>query len=234
MVEGAAGTRRVPADGPVTVRQVLTHTSGLTLRPQGQRRGGGSQQAPRPRTLVDAITRAADLPLNFHPGERWQYGSSTDFVALLVEKMSGESLDVYLKERIFRPLGMRDTHYHVPESKVPRVAAVYSPTGPGDTIELSRPPAYREPTSMFRGVAGLNSTAAAADHLSPGSFTWGGAWGTISWVDPVEDLVGVFMTQITSYRHLTVRQRFSSLMTQAIIDSHRDKPPKVLGYNVGG
>ena len=102
----------------------------------------------------------APLPLAFHPGDRWRYGSSTDYVALLVERVSGQRLDQFLQQRIFGPLGMVDTFYNVPVSKVNRVSAVYSPSGPGNTIKLRVAPEIRSPTSYFGGVAGLSSTAA--------------------------------------------------------------------------
>jgi CubicO group peptidase (beta-lactamase class C family) len=276
-----------PAARPVTVRHVLSHQSGLSIRPPA---GRGGQRSERPTTLSEAVDAAADVPLAFHPGDEWQYGASTDYVAILVEKISGMSLDDYLRERIFEPLGMLDTHYNIPESKVDRVAAVYRPTGPANTIELFRAPAFREPTRYFSGQAGLSSTAAdyfrfhqmmlnggeldgvrllsprtvnlmisnhagdnlvyvrgpgygfglgygivmdpgrATDHLSPGSFLWGGAWGTVAWVDPAEDMLGILMMQITSYGHLSIRQDFSTVASQAIIETNRDNAPTVMGY----
>ena len=292
-VRRAGGARTVSetAARPITVRHVLSHTSGLSIRPPTPPRGG--QAPPRPATLAEAVDRAADVPLAFHPGDEWQYGASTDYVAILVEKISGMSLDDFLRERIFEPLGMQDTYYNIPESKIDQVAAVYRPSGPGNTVELFRAPSYREPTRYFGGQAGLSSTAPdyfrfhqmmlnggeldgarilsprtinlmvsnhigdklvyirgpgygfglgygivmdagqATDHLSPGSFLWGGAWGTIAWVDPVEDILGVLMTQIidgSSYRHLTVRQDFSTVTSQAIIETNRHNPPTVMGY----
>src|SRR5439155_18900626 len=96
--------RRTPAR-PVTVRHILSHTSGLSLSPsagpppltdtaadQLAAEAEPLEQAAapaRPKTLLEAVERAAGSPLAFQPGERWQYGSSTDFVAILVEKMSG-------------------------------------------------------------------------------------------------------------------------------------------------
>ena len=280
--------RREPAARPVTVRHVLTHTSGLSLTRPVRR---GESQPTRPATLGERIDDAADIPLNFHPGDEWQYGASTDYVAILVEKISGQNIDDFLRERIFVPLGMPDTQYNIPRSKVDRVAGAYSPSGPNHTIELFRAPEFREPTRYFSGVAGLSSTAAdyfrfhqmmlnggelddvrllsprtinlmisnhigydkpvyvrgpgygfglgygvlmdagrARDQMSPGSFTWGGAWGTLAWVDPVEDMQGVFMTQITSYRHINVRNDVTTVAAQAIVETNRHNPPTVMGY----
>lgn len=287
-VRRTVGGREVtePAARPVTVRHVLSHTSGLSTRPQAR----SGQTPTRAATLSESIDQAADIPLAFHPGDEWQYGASTDYVAILVEKISGQNLDDFLRERIFEPLGMTDTHYNVPDSKIDRIAAVYRPSGPDNTIELFRAPAADEPTRFYGGQAGLHSTAAdyfrfhqmilnggeldgvrllgprtvslmasnhvgdklvyvrgagygfglgygivmdpgqATDHLSPGSFLWGGAWGTVAWIDPVEDMLGILMMQITSYNHLSVRQDFSTVASQAIIETNRHNPPTVLGY----
>ena len=243
----------------------------------------------REATLEETIVKRASLPLNFQPGDTWQYGSSTDYVALLVERISGEPLVDYLQEKIFDPLQMGDTFYNVPRDKIDRVAAVYSPSGANQTIELSRAPEYRE-TTYFGGVAGLSSTISdywrfsqmilnggeldgvrllspktvnlmisnhsgdaevyvrgpgygfglgfgvlnnagtSRDPLTPGSFTWGGAWGTVFWIDPVEEMIGIMMTQITSYSHLNVRQELGVTAMQAIIDSNSNKPFSVMGY----
>src|SRR5262249_14033107 len=153
-----------------TVRHILTHTSGLSLTPTAAPNpltdtpGDLEVEQPpatreRPRTVAEAIERAAGSPLAFQPGDRWQYGSSTDFVAVLVESMSGVTIDEFVRTKIFEPLGMRDTHYNIPREKMSRVAAVYRPDKDGH-ITLLRKPEFREPTTYFPGVAGLNGTAA--------------------------------------------------------------------------
>jgi CubicO group peptidase (beta-lactamase class C family) len=295
LVEG----RFVKPARPVTVRHVLTHTSGLSLTPNdaitreslfasleeraaaaaaAQKRVASTPAQPRPATLSEAIDRAAALPLAFHPGDRWQYGASTDFVGILVEKISGMSLDEFLRQQIFEPLGMRDTYYNVPREKVNQVTAVYSPDRQG-AITLFRKPEFREPTKYFPGVAGLNGTAGdyfkfaqmllnggelngkrllgrmtvdamfhnqigtdkpvyvrgdgygfglggavlmdrakAADALSTGTWSWGGAWGTIFWIDPVEELIPIMLIQVTSYSHLNIRPLFSVVASQAVLD----------------
>ena len=279
---------RMTAKRPITFRHVLSHTSGLDPS-----RDALSEEElallPRTATLEATLLKRAPLPLNFHPGDDWQYGSSTDYVALLVERISGEPLVDFLQERILDPLQMHDTFYIVPRDKVHRVASVYKPTGEDQTIELARAPEYRE-TTYFGGVAGLSSTAAdywrfsqmllnggvldgvrllspktinlmisnhigdndvyirgpgytfglgfgilndagkARDPLTPGTFTWGGAWGTIFWIDPVENMIGIMMTQITSYSHLSVRQELGVTAMQAIIDSYSNKPYAVAPY----
>ena len=292
-IEGGR-SRVVPAARPITIRHVLAHTSGLTLNPRGRGLSAaqiadvtnGGQGWP---TLQEQVAKAAVIPGAFHPGDQWQYGDSTDFVAALVEKISGESLDDFLRVRIFEPLGMDDTHYHVPADKTARVAAVYQPTADGHITPMTAP-VYRLPPTVFRGVAGLQSTATdyyrfaqmianggeldgerilgrmtvnamisnhigskpvyirgegygfglgfgvltnpaeAQDALSIGSYGWGGAYGTLYWSDPVEDLIGLLLIQIRPYNHLGIRPRFSNVVTQAIVDSLSDQAPKIMGY----
>ena len=291
IVENEFGTYRVPAHRPVDFRHVLSHTAGLDPSRDALNADELAMLGRRD-NLEDTIIRRGPLPLAFHPGDEWQYGSSTDYVALLVERISGETLKEYLQKNIFDPLGMEDTFYVVPEEKRDRVASVYSPTGPGQTIELSRTKEYSNTPffgeNYYGGVAGLFSTASdywrfsqmllnggeldgirllspktvslmisnhsgdgdvyvrgpgynfglgfgilsdagkARDPLTPGSYTWGGAWGTIFWTDPVEEMTGIMMTQITSYSHLTVRQDFGVTAMQSIIDANTP----ILGYPV--
>jgi CubicO group peptidase (beta-lactamase class C family) len=308
--------QRVPAVRPVTIRHVLTHTSGLSLTPLTgsgpQADGDGaaiegaalaaaqlarqSAQAAtpagreRPKTVAEAIERAANYPLAFQPGERWQYGSSTDFVAVLVEKMSGMTIDQFVRDRIFKPLGMTDTYYNIPREKVDRVAAVYRPDRDGH-ITLLRKPEFHEPTTYFPGVAGLNGTAAdyfrfaqmllnggeyngqrllgrmtvnlmfsnhigsgkpvyirgdgygfglgagvltdpgkSPDALSVGTWSWGGADGTLFYIDPQEDIVALLMVQLNPYARSEIRPKFSNVVSQAIVDSLADQKPRVMGY----
>ena len=293
IVKDEYGTHRVPPARPVTFRHVLSHTAGLDpaaeLLSEDER-----ALLPRLDSLEETIQRKASLPLAFHPGDAWQYGSSTDYVALLVERISGEPLRDYLQRKIFDPLQMLDTFYVVPPEKRNRVASVYSPTGPNQTIEFSRGPEYSDKpffgAEYYGGTAGLFSTISdywrfsqmllnggelngerllspktinlmisnhsgdgdiyvrgpgynfglgfgilsdagtARDPLTPGTFTWGGAWGTIFWVDPVENMIGIMMTQITSYRHLNARQDTGVTAMQAIVESYSNKPYSVRGY----
>ena len=107
---GYLGAQPVAAARPVTVRHVLTHTSGLTMRPdnrgltpaQRDKVTNGGKGHP---TLREHVRAAAVIPGYFHPGDRWLYGDSTNYVGALVEEISGQSLDAFLRERIFEPLG---------------------------------------------------------------------------------------------------------------------------------
>lgn len=295
LIEDDAGIHRMTPRQPITVRDVLAHTTGLD--PSRDLLTEDEQTLlQRESSLEATLIKRAPLPLAFHPSEDWQYGSSTDYVALLVERIAGEPLKDFLQKRILDPLEMSDTSYVVPDEKRARVATVYSPTGPGQTIEVYRTPEYSAVpffgSDYYGGVAGLFSTAAdywrfsqmllnggeldgvrllspktvnlmisnhsgdhdiyirgpgynfglgfgilndpgtARDPITPGSFTWGGAWGTIFWVDPVENMVGIMMTQISSYSHLNVRQDVGVTAVQAIVDSYSNKPQSVRGYSV--
>ncbi len=96
----------------------------------------------------------------------------------------------------------------------------------GDSNIYVRGPGY----GFGLGFGILNEPGKARDPLTPGTFTWGGAWGTVFWIDPVEEMIGIMMTQITSYGHLTVRQELGVTAMQAIIDSNSNKPYSVMGY----
>ena len=162
IIENEFGLSRVPARRPINFRHVLSHTAGLDPS-RDYLNDDEIALLSRTSNLEDTIIKRASLPLAFHPGDEWQYGSSTDYVALLVERVSGEPLKDYLQENIFDPLGMEDTFYVVPHEKRDRVASVYSPTGPGQTIELSRSKEYSERPffgeNYYGGTAGLFSTA---------------------------------------------------------------------------
>ncbi|MDP1629819.1 MAG: serine hydrolase domain-containing protein [Caulobacter sp.] len=135
--EGAAMVTEAPKR-PVSFRDVLSHTSGLTYGSLlasltglpiehpvdkaydaiGVRRGDGE-------TLDQFLGKLGEVPLRYHPGEQWMYSLATDVCGALVERISGMPFETYLKKTIFDPLGMTDTAFHVPTSKIPRFAANY-------------------------------------------------------------------------------------------------------------
>ena len=112
--------------------------------------------------MIDGL---AQLPLEFSPGEAWNYSVSTDVLGYLVGKISGKPFEQFLKERIFDPLGMVDTGFHVPADKAHRFAACYSADGKGGKV-LQDDPAkspYLKPPAFVSGGGGLVSTT--ADYL---------------------------------------------------------------------
>ncbi len=107
----------VPAKNPITFKHVLTHTAGFPNTYRGLTREEFGKTYPRKNpseTIADVVKRLATMPLNFNPGEAWEYGPATDVVGRLVEVISGMTLDEYLRKRIFEPLKMNDTHFYVP------------------------------------------------------------------------------------------------------------------------
>ncbi|MEV6417172.1 serine hydrolase domain-containing protein [Kribbella sp. NPDC051718] len=135
---------------PMTVRDLLMHTSGL----------GSSYPSPPAGTLAELPRLLAGLPLEADPGARWIYGISTDLVGLLCEVFSGLPLDQYLRERIFEPLGMVDTGFSVPAGSVDRFAAGYTRADGGYLLaDDPLTSGYTRQPSFLSGIAGLVSTA---------------------------------------------------------------------------
>jgi CubicO group peptidase (beta-lactamase class C family) len=137
-----------PAAGPITIRHLLTHTSGLGY--------AFSNHTLAALASPDPGRSVTSLPLLHDPGTRWTYGESTRVLGSLVEEVSGQPLDEFLSERIFVPLGMSDTFYTVPAAKTARVTTVHRMT-PEGLVETPNTP---EITSPAFGDGGLSSTAA--------------------------------------------------------------------------
>lgn len=169
--DGGTGYDVVKARRPITVRDLLTHTSGY-----GYGTGVGADLwekagqtgyyfANRDETIRESVRRIASLPAPAQPGTRWVYGYSTDILGALVEVVAGQPLDRVLRERILEPLGMRDTEFYLTPGKENRLTAVYSmnqgrleraPT-PGEAVGQGH---YVDgPRKSFSGGAGLLSTA---------------------------------------------------------------------------
>ena len=136
-----------PAKRPITIRHLLTHTSGIGY-------GFASQTV----TALSQKTKMTelDLPLLFDPGEGWAYGASTRVLGHVVEAISGQKIDAFLDSRILKPLGMHDTSYAVPQSKNPRVVAVSARGNDGKFVERPMPATIASPV---QGDGGLYSTA---------------------------------------------------------------------------
>lgn len=122
----------VPAERPMTIRDLFMHTSGLTydfMRASNLDYAYRKLQVGNPKpgyTLQHMIDELSQLPLLFSPGERWNYSLSTDVLGYLVEVLSGQSLPDYLRATLFEPLGMNDTHFEIPADKVERFASCYT------------------------------------------------------------------------------------------------------------
>jgi len=157
-----------PAIEPVRVWHLLTHTSGLTYGfhyadpvDAMYRHAGFEWGSPREADLAAVCDTYASFPLLFEPGTEWNYSVATDVVGRLVEVVSGQSLDEFLAERVFGPLGMTDTGFYAPEADHDRLAALYVP-GAGQQatrMDAMGNAAKRKPV-MLSGGGGLVSTAA--------------------------------------------------------------------------
>ena len=150
---------------PVTVRDLLRHTSGLTYGFFGNTT---VDKMYREKTifdwqssLEDMVDKLGEIPLLYQPGTKWHYSVSTDMLGRLVEIVSGQPLDKFFRKRIFKPLGMKDTAFHVPAKKVDRFAVCYGPKLTGG-LNVTDDPAksrYLKKPVMLSGGGGLVSTA---------------------------------------------------------------------------
>lgn len=280
----------VPAKRAVTLRDLLTHTSGVSygngpaadLWAQAEIQGW--YFAHRDEPIQDTVNRMASLPFDAHPGERYIYGYNTDILGAVVEVASGQPLDAFLEERIFRPLGMKDTHFYLPQSKASRLVTVYAASPDGlvrapETSTMIGQGAYVDgPRKSFSGGAGLVSTAhdyarfllamgnggeldgerilspktvqlMTSNHVgelfrwtqgsgfglgfsvaldlgargvpgTEGEFAWGGAYHTTYWVDPAEELVVVYMTQVIPAGDVDDHAMVRNLVYSAVVESN--------------
>ena len=277
----------VKAKRAITIRDLLTHTAGISYgegvaRDRWEAAGiTGWYFADRDEPISATVSRMAALPFDAQPGERWIYGYSTDILGALIERVSGQTLDEFLRLRILEPLGMKDTHFYLPESKADRLAVVYSARASGGLERAPDPGgmvgqgAYMKgPRKSYSGGAGLLSTAndyarflqmlldggdingrrilsrksvelMTVDHLgdktfqpgqgfglgfsvvkdlgargmpgSVGEFGWGGAYHSTYWVDPKEQLVVVYFTQVIPAEDLDDQGKLRALVYQAIV-----------------
>jgi CubicO group peptidase (beta-lactamase class C family) len=284
-----AGYDVVKAKRQITIRDLLTHTSGFgygtgLAKDKWEAAGiTGWYFADRDEPVAATVARMAALPADAHPGEKYVYGYSTDILGAIVEKASGQTLEAFLQDRILGPLNMPDTHFYLPESKVDRLATVYSakPNLQGiertpDTGTMVSQGAYvKGPRKSFSGGAGLLSTARdyvrfllmlqnggqldgkrilsrksvelmTVDHLgsipfrsgagfglgfsitkdvglkgelgSVGEYGWGGAYHSTYWVDPKEQLVVVYFTQLIPAGSIDDQAKIRALIYQSLVD----------------
>ena len=163
----------VPAKRPVTIRDLLTHTSGIgypaigtaeenAIYAKNQVTGG---VGVKDQTLSDAMTRLGSLPLFFQPGEKWMYGLNMDVLGYLVEKWSGMTLEDFFTRKIFKPLGMKDTYFNLPKEKGSRLVNFFDQDSTGvikkqdktfsGLLDMNFP---LQKTGYFSGGGGLCST----------------------------------------------------------------------------
>ena len=287
-----------PPSRPMLIVDLLRHTSGLTYGFQ-QRSNvdaayrelkiGEVEKAGTLQSMIDGLTK---IPLEFSPGEAWNYSVATDVLGYLIGQISGVPFEQFLKERILNPLGMNDTDFFVPADKAHRFAACYSADGKGGMTLQDDPTtsSFLSPPSLISGGGGLCSTAAdyltfcrallnggelggvrllgpktlklmTSNHLpggldlpgmsrslfseatyngigfglgfavtmdpaqtliagSPGEYNWGGAATTSFFIDPAEELITIFMTQVLPSSAYPLRRELRTMVYAAITDSN--------------
>ncbi len=277
----------VPARRPITLRHLLTHSAGIGY---GSGPGGDRWEAAgitgwyfghRREPVRATVDRMASLPMQAHPGEAYVYGYNTDILGAVVEAVSGQTLEAFVRERILEPLEMRDTHFYLPPQKRNRLATVYGLRGsltraPDGTGMEAQGEYVDGPRASFSGGAGLLSTTrdyarflqmllnggelngvrllspttvdlmtqnhiphlergpgtgfglgfqirldvgAAGEPGSSGEYSWGGAYHSRYWVDPVENLVVVYLTQLIPAGGLDDQAKLRALVYAAIMES---------------
>ena len=163
----------VPAKRNITFRDLLTHSSGLDYADIGTPTGNAIYaKAKIPSglgyfdvSLLDRMKALGKLPLMFQPGEKWQYSLGSDLLGCLIEVISKQSLEEFLTRNIFRPLGMNDTYFNLPQSKASRLTTVYTEDSLHNVIKWSHTFRHIDPDyplmkkGYFAGGAGLSSTA---------------------------------------------------------------------------
>jgi CubicO group peptidase (beta-lactamase class C family) len=175
-VRNAGTVDIVPAKRAITIRDLLTHTAGISYgtdasvsaeyqaKGLGPAAGYGWFTADKDEPICVTMERLGTLPFVAQPGEAWVYGYNTDILGCVVEKASGTPLDEFIRSRITGPLGMKDTQFFLPLAQRARLAAVYTGAGDGTVKRAPDGPrgqgAYVDgPRKSFAGGAGLLSTA---------------------------------------------------------------------------
>ena len=164
----------VPATREVTIKDLLTHTSGIGYAMIGSRESnaiyaknkltagiGGTNES-----LLEAMTRLGTLPLMHQPGQKWTYGLNSDLLGCLVEVISGMPLNDFFRTNIFEPLGMKDTYFTIPKEKASRLVIMYTEDSTGHLVKskgglLNGPVGPEYPLlekTFYSGGAGLSST----------------------------------------------------------------------------
>jgi CubicO group peptidase (beta-lactamase class C family) len=149
----------VPAERSITIHDLLIHRSGVASAggPAGAVLRAAMGALPEDAVLGEQVKALATVPLNFQPGAKWEYGASTNVLGRIIEVISGQTLDVYLRERILAPLGMVDTGFTVPPEKLSRLATIYSVKAGTGLVKATQ---QRTDPKFFSATGGLFSTAA--------------------------------------------------------------------------
>jgi CubicO group peptidase (beta-lactamase class C family) len=214
----------------MTIRDLLSHTSGLTYGfmersnvDAAYRKLGVADRTKPGYTLADMIATLAELPLEFSPGTRWNYSVATDVLGHLIEVISGSRLDAYLAEHVFGPLGMRDTSFTIRDDQVPRFAANYERQADG-RLKLFDDPTQSQwrKVSLLSGGGGLVSTALDYQRFTSMLLNGGELDGM--------RLLGRKTVELMTANHLPGDGEISEL---ALPGSFTDLPYAGLGFGLG-
>jgi CubicO group peptidase (beta-lactamase class C family) len=151
---------RAPARA-MTVRDLMLHTSGLTYGsgPEALTNAWNRLRPMASANLEEMVEKLSQIPLAYDPGTDWIYSAATDVLGRVIEVVSGESLDIFLRHTIFEPLDMRDTGFSVPPEKLSRFAANYSRTNGLKVIDAPSESKFAKKVTFFSGGGGLVGTA---------------------------------------------------------------------------
>jgi CubicO group peptidase (beta-lactamase class C family) len=215
----------VPAKRDVTIRDLLTHTSGVDYAQIGSdkmkaiyaKAGLQAGFVTDKIRLADAMNTLGALPLAHQPGERFTYGLNIDVLGYLVEKVSDKSLDQFFRERIFEPLGMNDTYFYIPKAKINRLVQVYVP----DKQNRLR----RWDAATFPGVS--------ADYpILNGTYYSGGAGLSSTTKDYATFLQMMLNNGVYNGRRLLARHTVEMMTMNQIGDLNLDRNKFGLGFEV--
>lgn len=160
------GIRLKDQKTPITIRHLLSHTSGLSY---GHHQDSPVDEMYRNANITDPdtnlktmIEKISKIPLVNHPGTKWRYSNATDVLGYLIEILSGTSFDTFLRQNIFKPLNMLDTDFYISKEKIDRLATVYSPgiNGTLQPLESDYVQKFARPHTLYSGGGGLTSTIA--------------------------------------------------------------------------
>ena len=208
----------VPAKREVTIKDLLTHTSGLGYAQIGSKEANAiyaknnitSGLGVTDRTLLSAMTQLGRAPLMHQPGEKFTYGLNTDLLGCLVEVISGVSLDEFFRTRIFEPLGMKDTYFNVPASKANRLVNIYKETPEGKLIKAN--------------AGMLNSVANANYPLVPHTYYSGGAGLSSTLLD-----YGIFLQMLLNNGVYNGKRILGRNTVRMMVDNQIDDVPYASG-----
>ncbi|MEX6686042.1 serine hydrolase domain-containing protein [Danxiaibacter flavus] len=156
-----------PAASEITIRHLLSHTAGIPYDHPLQKLDPFNSipyfGSTKPDVLAEVVKKIAARPLIADPGEKFVYGLNTDVLGYLIEVLSKQPLDVFLKEKVLQPLGMNDTYFYLPENKARRLVELYSKNNPADKLTVNSNNDYRNfsisgARTYFSGGAGIVST----------------------------------------------------------------------------